>query len=1073
MGDSVAGIGVNASGLSWRQLRQAYEGKPVFPGGSGAAPGDGGEGASVRRPGAGGPGRSETDDVTAVRQDHPVPFAELWALSCYNFSGGASEPEQLVSRAVQLGIGALAVVDRDGLYGAVKFAAAAGPAGIDTVFGSELSLPGGVLCVLARGPEGYRLLSRAIADARLAGRGKDRVAYPPLDVLGHHAHGHWYVLIDAVWAPRAQTLVEAFGAECCVVVKEATMTPADADNHALLDGIARRLKLPVVLSCHPTAATAHQARLAAVKQALAANRSLSEHAPYLPPAGGRWLRGSADLLRAYPGCADHLATAADIAADCAFDLDVVAPRLPDVPVAPGHTDASWLRELVNRRTPRRYATRGPQLRRRAREQMDRELSVITGLGFDGYFLIVTDLVDFCREHNILCQGRGSAANSAVCFALGITNVEPVAAGLLFERFLSPERDGPPDIDLDIESGRREEVIQYVFDTYGRDKAAQVATVITYRGKGALRDAGRVLGYPAGAMDGWAKNTRTPPDDVAAIAGQLVGQPRHLGIHSGGMVICDRPIADVVPVEWARKDKRTVMQWDKDDCAAVGLVKFDLLGLGMLEALHHMIDLVDTHRGIRIDLADIDPDEPAVFDMLARADAVGVFQVESRAQMNTLPRLKPRNFFDLVVEVALIRPGPIQGGSVHPYIRRRNGLEEVTYDHPCLEKSLGKTLGIPLFQEQLMQIAVDAAGFTGAQADALRRAMGAKRSVDKMQRLKQEFFAGCAATHGIGGEVAGTLWNKMVAFAAYGFPESHSQSFAALVYYSAWFKYHWPAEFTTGLLKAQPMGFYSPQSLISDARRHHVTILPVDVNASEVQADSPDGCIRLGLDAVGGLGVAAARRIRRARRRGGDFSSIADLARRARLSVAHTQALAAAGACDCFGLTRRQAQWQAGVAATEQPGMLPGLSTVQAPPLPGMNAFEIAVADIAATGITPGMQPVSLVRGHLADIGAVPARELSGVADGTRIRTGGVVTHRQRPRTAGGVTFLGMEDETGLINVIVSPGVWDKHKHLALSARALIVRGKVDNGSGAVSVVADKLEPLPLGDWLSAGSRDFR
>ncbi len=454
------------------------------------------------------------------------------------------------------------------------------------------------------------------------------------------------------------------------------------------------------------------------------------------------------LFEAFPGVVHH---AAELGRECAFDLRLVAPKLPPFDVPDGHTEFTWLRELTYDGARRRY---GPVERRPdAYRQIEHELDVVGRLGFPGYFLVVHDIVDFCKRSDILCQGRGSAANSAVCYAIGITNVDPVGNKLLFERFLSPERDGPPDIDLDIESDRREEAIQYVYRKYGRINAAQVANVITYRGRSAVRDMARALGYSQGQQDAWSKligrwggvrveTDERIPETVLDLAEQIEGLPRHLGIHSGGMVICDRPVADVCPVEWARMEGRTVLQWDKDDCAAAGLVKFDLLGLGMLSALHYMIDLVDEHEGIRVDLAHLDLSEPGVYEMLCRADSVGVFQVESRAQMATLPRLKPRCFYDLVIEVAIIRPGPIQGGSVHPYIRRRNGLEPVTYDHPCLEKALERTLGVPLFQEQLMQMAVDAAGFTAAEADRLRRAMGSKRSTEKMERLRGRLYQAC-------------------------------------------------------------------------------------------------------------------------------------------------------------------------------------------------------------------------------------------------------------------------------------------------------------------------------------------
>ncbi len=586
----------------------------------------------------------------------------------------------------------------------------------------------------------------------------------------------------------------------------------------------------------------------------------------------------------------------------------------------GHTEDSWLRQLTMTGARDRYGS--PEHAPRAYAQIEHELKVIAQLQFPGYFLVVHDIARFCRENNILCQGRGSAANSAVCYALGVTAVDPVANELLFERFLSPARDGPPDIDMDIESDQREKVIQYVYDRYGRDYAAQVANVITYRGKIAVRDMARALGYSQGQQDAWSKQISSwsgpadspdvegIPPQVIDLANQVRNLPRHLGIHSGGMVICDRPIADVCPVEWARMENRSVLQWDKDDCAAIGLVKFDLLGLGMLSALHYAIDLVAEHKGIEVDLARLDLSEPAVYEMLARADSVGVFQVESRAQMATLPRLKPRVFYDLVVEVALIRPGPIQGGSVHPYIRRRNGVDPVLYDHPSMEPALRKTLGVPLFQEQLMQLAVDCAGFSAAEADQLRRAMGSKRSTERMRRLRSRFYDGMRALHGAPDEVIDRTYEKLEAFANFGFPESHALSFASLVFYSSWFKLHHPAAFCAALLRAQPMGFYSPQSLVADARRHGVTVHGPDVNASLAHAtlENAGTEVRLGLGAVRHIGDDLAEKLVQERKANGPFTSLLDLTARLQLSVQQTEALATAGAFGCFGMSRREALW---------------------------------------------------------------------------------------------------------------------------------------------------------------------
>ena len=1005
-----------------------------------------------------------------------VPFAELHASSCYAFLSGASEPEEIVERAVELGLNALAIVDRDGFYGLMKFAEAAALQDLPTVYGVELSLGPGLLA-LARGPEGYRRLSRLVAQARMSTGEKDEVQYPPQHEVAKQLGNECVIIAGFEWADEIEQLVTDFGANNVVLEYVASSTPEDTDHHEILDEMRARMGLCAIATAQPGAATRNDARLAAAKRALARRESLENAEPAQHPMGAQWLRSGQQMRTLLPNRAEEIAYSVTLAKQCAFTWDALAPNLPNRDVPEGFDEMSWLREMVTRRAPERYRAH-PKSWAKAKAQIEHELAVIEKLGFPGYFLIVTDIVDFCRDANILCQGRGSAANSVVCFVLGITNAEPISAQLLFERFLSPDRDGPPDIDVDIESGRREEVIQYVYNYYGRDRAAQVANVITYRRKGALRDAARALGYPQGAGDAWSKGIADPPEDVSHLAEKFRGQPRHLGIHSGGMVLCDRPIADVVPMEWARMEDRSVLQWDKDDCAAAGLVKFDLLGLGMLEAIHHMVDLVQETRNKTINLWELDLADPEVYAMLSRADAVGVFQVESRAQLATLPRLKPRRFFDLVVEVALIRPGPIQGGSVHPYLRRRNGEEEVTYDHPVLEKSLGKTLGIPLFQEQLMQIAVDAAGFSGAEADELRRAMGSKRSPERMEALRQRFFTGLWETNQIEGEVALTLWNKIVAFAAYGFPESHAQSFASLVYFSAWFKHYYPAEFCVGLLRAQPMGFYSPQSLIQDARRHGVRILPADVNASGTEArleriqpqdgtnaEGPkeDFAIRIGLNLVQGLSKVTDRIEANA-----PYQGMADLARRADLTTANMEALAKAGALDCFGLTRRQALWNARVAATEKDGMLPGLTITEAPALPGMSLMELVATDISSTGVTHNLQPMQLIRPP----GVLKAEELMKAEDGSRIRVAGIVTHRQRPQTASGVTFFGLEDETGLINVMVTPGLWKRNKVVARTAKALVIRGIVSNANGAATVTADKLEALDVGSFLSRGSRDF-
>ncbi|MET9199768.1 error-prone DNA polymerase, partial [Gordonia sp. NPDC003585] len=810
-------------------------------------------------------------------------------------------------------------------------------------------------------------------------------------------------------------------------------------------------------------------KLAMAMAAARARTDIETIAGWMPGVAGAHLRSGDEMARLLPAHRDAIDNAVGLAADCAFELGLIAPELPPFDVPDGHTEISWLREMTMTRARRRYGT--PTEHPQAYRQIEHELAIIETLTFPGYFLVVADIVDFCKDNDILCQGRGSAANSAVCYALGITNVDPVANKLLFERFLSPERDGPPDIDVDIESDRREEAIQYVYRRYGRDFSAQVANVITYRGKSAIRDMARALGYGTGQQDAWSRTPQDAPDDVTELAGEILGMPRHLGIHSGGMVICDRPIADVCPTEWARMENRSVLQWDKDDCAAIGLVKFDLLGLGMLSALHYAIDLLAEHKGIEVDLAKLDLTEPAVYEMLCRADSVGVFQVESRAQMATLPRLRPRTFYDLVVEVALIRPGPIQGGSVHPYIRRRNGLEKPTVEHPSMNKALERTLGVPLFQEQLMQLAVDVAGFDAAGADQLRRAMGSKRSPERMEQLRRRFYDGMRELHGITGDVADRVYEKMAAFANFGFPESHSQSFASLVFYSSWFKLHHPAAFCAALLRAQPMGFYSPQTLVADARRHGVTVHRPDINLSLPYAtlENQGLEVRLGLDGVRGVGTEVAERIV-AGRTAGPYRDITDVSRRAELTTRELEGLAGAGAFDVFGVSRRQALWEAGAAATVRDDQLPLASAAATPTLPGLSDIELAATDAWATGITPTSYPTQFLRPRLAAMGVIAAERLLSVPDGSRVVVGGAVTHRQRPATASGVTFINLEDETGMVNVVCSVGLWARYRELAQSASALLVRGKVQNAEGAVTVVADRLQRMDL--RVGTRSRDW-
>jgi error-prone DNA polymerase len=1081
--------------------RPAEEGKPRRSGLPLEESGDGGDSPAWSRK------RGVYQPPEVSRASGAVPYAELHAHSAYSFLDGAGTPEEMVEEAARLNLRAIALTDHDGLYGVVRFAEAARELDVATVFGAELSLgntprtdvpdpPGPHLLVLARGPEGYRRLSREIARAHLAGGEKGKPRYD-LDTLTEAAGGHWHILTGcrkghvrqalsdggAEAAERALAdLVDRFGQRRVSVELTHHGQPRDDERNAALADLAPRFGVNIVATTGAHFAAPSRGRLAMAMAAIRARNSMEAAAGWLAPLGGAHLRSGEEMAQLFG--AEIVTAAADLGDQCAFRLELIAPQLPPFDVPDGHTEDTWLRHLVMAGAAERYGS--PAQAPKAYAQIAHELNIIEQLTFPGYFLVVHDITRFCRENNILAQGRGSAANSAVCYALKVTNVDPIKNELLFERFLSPARDGPPDIDIDIESDLRENVIQYVYERYGRDYAAQVANVITYRGRSSVRDMARALGFSQGQQDAWSKQisrwngkvdspeVEDIPEQVIDLATQIANLPRHMGIHSGGMVICDRPIADVCPVEWARMANRSVLQWDKDDCAAIGLVKFDLLGLGMLSALHYAIDLLAEHKGIEVDLAKLDLSEPAVYEMLQRADSVGVFQVESRAQMATLPRLKPREFYDLVVEVALIRPGPIQGGSVHPYIRRRNEQEEVTYDHDSMKPALEKTLGIPLFQEQLMQLAVDCAGFSAAEADQLRRAMGSKRSTEKMRRLRSRFYDGMREKHGITGEVADRIYDKLEAFANFGFPESHSLSFASLVFYSSWFKLHHPAAFCAALLRAQPMGFYSPQSLVADARRHGVTVHGPDANASLAYATCENHGmeVRLGLGSVRHIGDDLAQRIVDERDANGPFATLLDLTGRMQLSVPQTEALATAGALGCFGITRREALWAAGAAATQRPDRLPGVgSSSHIPTLPGMTDLELAAADVWATGVSPDSYPTQFLREDLEALGVVPASRLLEIPDGTRILVAGAVTHRQRPATAQGVTFVNLEDETGMVNVLCAPGVWARHRKLAQTASALVIRGIVQNASGAVTVLADRMSAVDL--KVVSRSRDFR
>ena len=1141
-----------------------------------------------------------------LRPDVTVPYAELHAHTSYSFLDGASSPEDLVEEAERLGLHALAVTDHDGFYGIVRFAEAAEAFALRTVFGAELSLEltrpqkgepepeGAHLVVLARGEEGYHRLAGAITTAQLRGAEKGRPVYDLEELAAQSgaggggragsSDGHWAVLtgcrkgavrraleaegVDGA-ARELDRLVALFGRDSVHVELTDHGDPLDSRRNDALAELAVERRLSLIATNNVHYAAPERARLAAAVAAVRANRSLDELDGWLPAHHAAHLRSGAEMharFARYPGAVARTVPLAD---ELAFPLRRAKPALPRQEVPEGHTPMSWLRHLVWQAVPKTY----PRLSADERARIEGELDVIERKDFPGYFLIVHDIVAEARRRGILCQGRGSAANSAVCFLLNITAVDPIYYRLPFERFLSSLRDEEPDIDVDFDSDRREEIIQWVYRRYGRDRAAQVANVIQYRPKNAVRDMAKALGHSPGQQDAWSaqverwgaeltSSDHDIPDQVIEYATELLKAPRHLGIHSGGMVLTDRPVGEVVPIEHARMPGRTVIQWDKDDAAWMGLVKFDLLGLGMLAALQHCFDLIRDATGEQWELATLPKEEPAVFDMLCRADSIGVFQVESRAQMGLLPRLQPRAFYDLVVEIALIRPGPIQGGAVHPFVRRKLGREAITYPHPKLEPVLERTLGVPVFQEQLMQIAMAVGGCTGEEADLLRRAMGSKRGLEKIDSLRDRLYEGMAS-NGLTGEVADDIYAKIQAFANFGFAESHSLSFGLLVYASSWIKLHYPAAFLAGLLRSQPMGFYSPATLVADARRHGVEVLRPDLQrsgvtellepvtddapgagsgsasgirrASDAAAPNPptpggsptlgggeregvrgpdapargtrrptglDACrdpeqphpglfditapdvsaahrrdgafaVRLGLKGVTGIGEATAQKIVTERDARGPYRDLHDLVRRTDATAAQLEALATAGAFECLGLTRREAIWLAGSAAQDRSEFLPGTMIAVQPPLfPDLSGYDTLAADLWATGISTGDHPLAHYRPALDKRGVLSSEAMRTHEEGRRVEVAGLVTHRQRPATASGVTFLNLEDEHGLVNVICTVGVWNRYRRVVRDSPALIARGMLERSpEGVTNLVADGFEDLRVG--VRHNSRDFR
>jgi len=1079
-------------------------------------------------------------------------YVELHAASAFSFLQGASLPEALVDRAADLGYPSLALLDRDGVYGAPRFHKAALAAGIKPIIGAELTLnlevrsenlevrrrrgsdfsvltSNFLLPVLCESTTGYQNLCRLITRMKMrAPKGEGALTLDDLDgstaglvaLVGRAAlSGHQFGVGGLV-----DRLVGTFGRDGVYVeLQRHFRRDEQADNQALVE-LAGAFHVPVIATGGVRFAAPDRRPLFDVLTCIHHHTDLVRAGRRLAPNAERYLKAPADMAALFADMPRAVALTRDLASRLQYTMADLGYRFPDYPVPQGETQATFLRKITGVGARERYRP----YHDRARAQLGRELDLIEKLDLAGYFLIVWDIVNFCRQHDILVQGRGSAANSAVCYSLGITAVDPVAMDLLFERFLSEERGEWPDIDLDLPSGdRRERVIQYVYEKYGRLGAAMTANVITYRGRSAAREVGTALGIDEAQIDRLAKvmghfEFRDANDELpkhlstvgldldsdrvrlfARLWHEMQDLPRHLGQHSGGMVICRGQLDAVVPLENASMPGRVVVQWDKDDCADMGIVKVDLLGLGMMSAIQDALTIINQPSALSpqplVDLAHLPQDDPLVYEMLQAADTIGLFQVESRAQMATLPRLLPACFYDIVVQVAIIRPGPIVGQMVHPYLNRRAGREPVQYPHPSLEPVLARTLGVPLFQEQLLRIAMIAAGFTGGQAEELRRAMGFKRSAQRMKKIETALRDGMAR-NGIVGEAAETIILAIGSFALYGFPESHAASFALLAYASAYLKAHYPAAFYTALLNNQPMGFYHPSTLVKDAQRRGVRFHPIDVQVSDWPCTvEQDGAIRLGLRYVTGLRDDVGKAIavhrtpstdHRSPLTGHRFISLDDLVNRTGVRRAELVTLADIGALNTFGYDRRSALWQA-EQAVRPAGELFEDTTINAEsqspqnyvleeelcglsgsalnvvdrdrsPLRPMTEAERIVADYAGTGLTVGRHPMALRRDELATRGVLRASDLRTARQGRRVRVAGMVITRQRPGTAKGFVFLTLEDETGISNIIVRPDLFIRDRIVITDEPFLLVDGVLQNQDGVTSVRAERVAGLRAG-----------
>ena len=999
-------------------------------------------------------------------------YVPLWVKSNHSFLEGASFPEELVERAHALGLPAVAITDRDGVYGLVRAHMRAKELGIRVVTGAQLTVDveGNAhhVVALAKTRRGYADLCRALS-------------------LGHARCEKGVSLITAADLEQARELFFLCTTPATLRVLHAThgpsslfalctrhLTDRERPRETRLRSVAQELGVQTVGANEVLYHDKLRRPLQDILACIRAGKVLSDAGRAIRENAEHDLKPAVELGRLFADDPACLRRTLDIAEQCAFSLDDLRYRYPEEHLPSGRSEQGWLRELAFRGARARYQGKVPA---DVRTQLERELQIIHRLDYGGYFLTMHEIVQYCAEQSILCQGRGSAANSAVCFCLGITAIDPVRMDLLFERFLSVERAEPPDIDLDIEHDRREEVIQHVYEKYGRRHAAMVANVIRYRIRSAVRDVGKVLGLSRTDLETVTRLLRHRDDalnpellqeagldqdapathHLGSLASQILDFPRHLSIHPGGFLLGHRPVDEIVPIEPATMEARTVIQWDKYDVDNLALFKVDLLGLGALTCIHHAFDLLREHKGQSLEIATVPAEDKATYDMVSRGDTVGVFQIESRAQMAMLPRLRPRTFYDLVIEVAIVRPGPIQGDMVHPYLRRRKGEEEVDYPHPKLERILSKTLGVPIFQEQVMKLAVEAAGYTPGEADQLRRDMGAWRKSGRIEKHRTRMIPRMLA-EGIPEEFAERVFSQIRGFGEYGFPESHAASFALLAYVTAWLRCHHHDAFTCAILNAQPMGFYTPATLVEDAKRHGVKVLPIDINKSQWNctlevATGTDTAVRMGLRYVKGLGV-----VERERLESGDspYPNLATFVRQTRLHNKGLHALAEAGAFECFDLNRRDAIWQVRSLSRFVQDSLPLEPASSQISFASLASDDQVMWDYRSSQHSTRGHPMRGLRHTLRSRGIHEATRIHDCTHGDELDYVGVVICRQRPGTASGVTFFTLEDETGFVNVVVWKQVFDRHAALAKTAALLGVTGKIQKADGVIHLMAKSL-----------------